>query len=92
MALAEGLGRGLPIVTTTGGAAADTVPDDAAIKVPPGDPVAFGDALRRVMSDVALRRKLSDHAWRAADSLPRWEDAARIVAGAVEQVARRAIA
>ena len=92
MALAEGLGRGLPIVTTTGGAAADTVPDDAAIKVPPGDPVAFGDALRRLMSDAALRRELSDHAWRAAETLPRWEDAARIVAAVVEQVARKAIA
>ena len=37
MVLAEAMARGLPIVCTTGGAAASTVPDAAAIKVPPGD-------------------------------------------------------
>ena len=36
MVLAEAMARGLPIVCTTGGAAAETVPDDAAIKVQPG--------------------------------------------------------
>ena len=37
MVLAEAMARGLPIVCTTGGAAAETAPDAAAIKVPPGD-------------------------------------------------------
>ena len=35
MVLAEAMSRGLPIVCTTGGAAGETVPDGAAIKVPP---------------------------------------------------------
>ncbi len=90
MALAEALARGLAIVTTTGGAAADTAPDDAALKVAPGDPQAFADALRRLMTDADLRHRLSDNAWRAAGGLPRWEDAARIVADVVKQVGGRA--
>lgn len=89
MALAEALARGLAIVTTTGGAAADTAPDDAAMKVPPGDSAAFADALRRMMRDAALRRKYADNAWRAADHLPRWEDAAGIIAEVVKQVGAR---
>ncbi len=36
MVLSEALARGLPIVCTTGGAAAETVPDGAAVKVEPG--------------------------------------------------------
>jgi glycosyltransferase involved in cell wall biosynthesis len=89
MALAEALARGLAIVTTTGGAAADTAPDDAALKVPPGDPKAFADALRRLMFDAGLRRRVSDQAWRAAEHLPKWEDAARIIAAAAEKVGAR---
>ncbi len=34
MVLGEALQRGLPIVTTTGGAASETVPDGAGLKVP----------------------------------------------------------
>ena len=41
MVLTEALARGLPIVCTTGGAAAETVPDGAALKVEPGSPRAL---------------------------------------------------
>ena len=83
MVLAEALVRGLPIVATTGGAAAATVPDRAALKVPPGDVDALSRALRRAMTDAALRRKLADAAWAAGRKLPSWEDTARIVAGVI---------
>ena len=86
MALAEAMARGLPIVTTTGGAAADTVPDDAAIKVPPGDIAAFRDGLRTMIVDRDARRRFSDASWRAGQALPSWDDAARIVADAVSRV------
>ena len=44
MVLAEALVRGLPIVATTGGAAAARIPDRAALKVPPGDVDALSRA------------------------------------------------
>jgi glycosyltransferase involved in cell wall biosynthesis len=87
MALSEALARGLPIVCTTGGAAAETVPDAAALKVAPGDAAALSAAIVRVLDDAQLRRRLGDAAWAAAQVLPRWEDTARIVAGAIADTA-----
>ena len=84
MALAEAMARGLPIVTTTGGAAADTVPDAAALKVAAGDTRALREALRRMLTDTALRERLGDAAWAAGGALPRWEETARIVGAIVE--------
>ena len=45
MVLTEALARGLPIICTTGGAAAETAPDAAALKVPPGDVAALASSL-----------------------------------------------
>jgi glycosyltransferase involved in cell wall biosynthesis len=90
MVLSEALARGLPIVTTTGGAAAETVPDRAALKVPPGDTRALAHALGRAMREPTLRRRLSAAAWAAGRSLPDWTDTARVVAGVIKDAARRA--
>jgi len=87
MVLAEAMARGLPIVCTTGGAAAETVPDDTAIKVPPGDERAFTLAVQRVLQDAGLRRRIADASWAAGQKLPRWEDTARIIAGVIKEVA-----
>ena len=87
MALAEALAHGLPIVTTTGGAAAETVPDAAALKVAPDDVTALRDALCRLICDANLRMRLGEAAWLATQNLPRWRDTARIVASVVTEVA-----
>ncbi len=87
MVLAEAMARGLPIVCTTGGAAAATVPDTAAIKVPPGDPAALAAAIGRLVDDPAQRRRMSDAAWAAGQKLPRWKDTARRIADAIRIVA-----
>jgi glycosyltransferase involved in cell wall biosynthesis len=87
MVLAEAMARGLPIVCTTGGAAAETVPDDAAIKVPPGDERAFTLAVQKMLHDTGLRRRMADASWAAGQGLPRWEETARIIAGVIKEVA-----
>ena len=87
MVLAEALARGLPIVCTTGGAASETVPDAAALKVAPGDERALGEAIGRALDDANLRRRLADAAWAAGQMLPRWEDTARTVAAAIHGIA-----
>jgi glycosyltransferase involved in cell wall biosynthesis len=87
MVLAEALARGLPIVCTTGGAASETVPDAAALKVAPGDERALGEAIGRALDDANLRRRLADAGWAAGQMLPRWEDTARTVAAAIHGIA-----
>ena len=87
MALAEALARGLPIITTTGGACADTAPDGAALKIPPGDVGALREALRRLIEDSKLRRDLSEASWRAGQQLPDWRDTGRAIARAARAIA-----
>ncbi|MGO4125099.1 glycosyltransferase family 4 protein [Inquilinus sp. YAF38] len=72
MALAEASARGLPIVSTTGGAIPDTVPPDAGILVPPGDVDALAEALRRLLTDPGARLRLREAGLAARARLPGW--------------------
>lgn len=83
MVLGEAMQRGLPIVTTTGGAASETVPAGAGLKVPPGDAEALRAALAKAMADPALRARLGDAAFAAGQALPLWEETARTIANAL---------
>ena len=72
-----------------------TVPADAGILVPPGDAAALADALRRVLTDAALRTSLTAAARTAASALPTWDDAVdRFVAelAGIEPALRRSLA
>lgn len=80
MVLTEALARGLPIITTTGGAAAETVSDRAAVKVPPEDAAALREALRQLITDPEARHRLADAAWHEGQALTRWDETTRLIA------------
>ncbi len=83
MVLAEAMASGLAIVCTTGGAAAETVPDAAALKVPPGDAPALARALATVLGDNKLRKAMRKASWETGRTLPTWNETARRVAAAI---------
>ena len=86
MVLAEALARGLPVVSTTGGAIPLTVPGDASVLVPPGDDAALAEALRGLLADgVGGKRRaaLASAARRHARRLPNWTQAAHAFAEAM---------
>ncbi len=83
MALTEALARGLPIISTTGGAIPFTVPADAAILVPPDDDAALAGAIGSVLDDPSTLCRLGDAGRRHAKTLPRWDTAARAFGDAV---------
>jgi glycosyltransferase involved in cell wall biosynthesis len=83
MALAEAVARGIPVVSTTGGAIPETVPAAASILVPPGDSRALGKALALLLDDDAARNKLAANARKARATLPTWRGAAEKFAAAL---------
>src|SRR5205814_2296438 len=90
MALTEALARGLPVVSTTGGAVPFTVPGAAGILLPPGDEAALADALGHLLAGpagTARRAKLASAAREHALKLPSWDRAAGTFAKAVLELA-----
>lgn len=77
MVITEALAHGLPVVTTTGGALADTLPASAGVHVPPDDASALRDALRTLLfNDSAQYQSLRLGAIKARESLNDWTGAA----------------
>jgi glycosyltransferase involved in cell wall biosynthesis len=74
MAFAEALAHGLPIIGTTGGAIAQTVPAAAGRLVGPGDVAALTEALRELIEEDDRRRALAAAARAAATALPSWSE------------------
>ncbi len=85
MAVAEALTRGVPLARTAGGAAAELAPTEASVIVPAGDWTALSRAMRRLLFDGELRRRMADHAWEAGRKLPGWEAQAEAFCRAVTE-------
>lgn len=84
MVFAEAMSQGLPVIACHAGAVPDVVPDTAGILTPPDDVDAFAAALRRLLTDDALRRSLAKGAAEAGAALPDWAETARLVAGVLK--------
>lgn len=87
MAAAEALAHGLPVVATRAGALADTVPAGAGLRVRPGSVRGLSAALRRVVTDPSLRRRLAAGARRSRRRLPGWGETAAAFAAELERAA-----
>lgn len=86
MVFAEALVQGLPIVACHAGAVPDVVPPQAGMLVPVDDVDAFAGALRKLISNPALRRQFADAAAKAGAVLPSWEETARTVSDGLKGV------
>ncbi len=92
MAFAEAMAHGLPVVACAAGAVPKTVPPEAGILVPPGDPAALARALRDLLTNPQKLQALSDGAWAHGQKLPRWHDTARLVASGLERALKENVA
>lgn len=75
MVVTEALAHGLPVITTTGGALRDTLPEGAGLSVEPGDRAALQDALNRFCNDAELQHQLRQGAAQARGELSDWRAA-----------------
>jgi glycosyltransferase involved in cell wall biosynthesis len=86
MVVTEALARGLPVLAPQVGGVPEALgasPDGRrpGILLPPGDPGALADALRRWLSEHSLREDLRDAARRRRADLRGWSETAERVAG-----------
>jgi glycosyltransferase involved in cell wall biosynthesis len=88
MAYAEAIAHGLPVIGTSGGATADTVPPSASVLVPPDDVGALAAALRRLIANAGERKRFASAARTAAAHLPTWADSAKLFVDAIERATR----
>jgi glycosyltransferase involved in cell wall biosynthesis len=91
MVITEALARGLPVIATDVGGVAETLGHTAAgdrpgLLVPPADPAALGEAIRRWTSDRGLRAALRAAARERRRSLPGWESTTARIAGVLNSV------
>ncbi len=86
MAYTEAIAHGLPVIGTSAGAIADTVPSGTGILVAPDNVPAFAQALARVISDWNERERLASAARAAASKLPTWQNSAKVFSRVLEML------
>jgi glycosyltransferase involved in cell wall biosynthesis len=86
MVFAEALAHGLPVVAARAGAVPEIVSERAGLLVPPGDVAALAAALRRLVLDGDLRRRLAAGALAAGAALPDWRQSVRDWAAACDRL------
>ena len=84
MAFSEAIAHGLPVVGTAAGALPETIPVGTGVLVALDDAAALATVLRRLIENGEERRTMAAAARTAAQTLPRWQDSAKIFATAIE--------
>lgn len=84
MVVSEALAHGLPVITTTGGALWDTLPEGAGISVAPGDIQALQAALQDFCESAELRTQLRAGVASVWGDLNDWQAAGVAFAEALE--------
>ena len=83
----EALLNGLPVVSCDTGAVPETLPTGTRLLTPIDDPAAFAAALDRILSEGALRERLTLAAEAAGQALPDWRDTATTASKVIAAVA-----
>jgi glycosyltransferase involved in cell wall biosynthesis len=78
----------LPVITTRGGALPEVVGQDGdtGILVPPADPDALAAAIKRLLGDEHLRRKIGEAGRKRIERNFTWEQAAKKILEVYEEV------
>jgi glycosyltransferase involved in cell wall biosynthesis len=92
MVVTEALARALPVLAPDVGGVPEALgaaPDGRrpGLLLPPGDPLALADSLRRWLGDPKLRRCLRDVALARRDGLTGWSETARLIGRVLAGVA-----
>ena len=88
MVFAEALAAGLPVIGAEAGAVPDVVPQNAGILVPPGDSDSLAAALKEILTNKQLRKKLQFGARRVSANLPSWKESAQTICNTLRLVAK----
>lgn len=83
MVLSEALSAELPIITTTGGALAHTLPDNACIKIPPENVESMKQAIHSLLTIEKERNILIENGKKAMNLFNSWQDTAKIIEKAI---------
>ncbi len=87
MVYAEAMVHGLPVIATTAGAIPETVPPQAGLLVPPGNPLTLARAVRRVIAQPAFAARLAAGSRAAGTLLPSWSQATQAWEAAFDRFA-----
>lgn len=87
MVVTEALARGVPVVASDVGGVREALGHGSGVLVPPDDPPALAEALRRWLTDERHRFELRAAARARRTGLGGWERTSALVAGALAEVA-----
>jgi glycosyltransferase involved in cell wall biosynthesis len=65
--LIEPMGHGIPAISTRVGGVPELLEGDAGVMVPAADPVALAEAIRRLIAEPSLRRRLAENGRRRVE-------------------------